>query len=112
MTNFNKFEDYKNDFNSKTFNLFKIDTEELLTNKFQLSNQETGYNDIIIDSWWYWQYEFNVKKLNEKNKDEKKEQESQNSQQGDMMGKMGSYNPSKMMKQYSPSNFKSSVPRF
>ena len=112
MTTFKKYEEFKDNFNSNIFNLFKVDTDELLNNKFQLSIQDNGYNDYIIDSWWYWQYEYNIKKLNDKNKEEKTEQESQNEQQGSMMNNMGNFNPSSMMKQYSPSNFKSSIPRF
>lgn len=110
--NFKDVDNSVKEFESRVLNLFKVDIDEILTNKFQLSNQDSSYNDFIIDSWWYWQYEYNVKKLNEKNKEDRKQQEEQNSQQGDMMGKMGSYNPNKIMKQYSPSNFKSSIPRF
>lgn len=112
LTNFNEYENIRYGFISDIFKLFQVDIKQILDNKFQLSIQDNEYNDFIIDSWWYWQYEYNVNLLNDKNKKDKEKQEEQESQQNNMMGNMGGYNPSKIMKQYSPSNFKSSMPRF
>ena len=106
------FNDTLNDFNSNIFSLFQVDIHELLGNKFQVSIQEMTASTSDIDNWFYWEYEYYIKLLNDKNKDEKDEKEKQDGSQGDMMGKMGNYNPGKMMNQFSSSNFKSSIPRF
>jgi len=96
--------------------MFQVDITDLLTNKFQLMCQDTNAQSTVIDSWYYWEYELYIKLLNQKNKEEKEQQEKQDKEQGSQTGNMSSFNPSKMMSNFNPSNLggsgASKFPRF
>lgn len=90
--------------------MFQVDINELMNNKFQLMIQDTNTQTTTTDSWFYWEYEFFIKSLNDKNKSDKEQQDKQDKEQNDKMGDMSSYSPSKMLSGLGAST--SSLPRF
>ena len=98
-----------NNFNARLLSMFQVDITDLLSNKFQMGVQDTSYNTLVIDSWYYWEYEMYVKLLNEKNKEDKEAKDKQDKEQSEKYGNMSSFNPSKIMNQYSPSNYGSKI---
>lgn len=75
--------------------MFQVNVEDLITNKFNLSVQDTHYTPTEINNFYYWEYELYIKLLNKKNKDDKDKSESQ--ENGNSMPNMSNFSPSKLM---------------
>ena len=57
--------------------MFQVNVEDLITNKFNLSVQDTHYTPTEINNFYYWEYELYIKLLNKKNKDDKDKNQPQ-----------------------------------
>ena len=65
---------------------------------------QMGINSLVIDSWFYWEYEQFIKLLNEKNKDENDQRKKQEESESSKYSSVGNFNPGKMMNNFSPSS--------
>ena len=69
-------EDKINNINRRIFSLFQTDINSILKNKFEWMDQK-NISSIVVDSWFYWEYEEYIKLLNEKNKEENEQKKKQ-----------------------------------
>jgi hypothetical protein len=90
-------------FNQRIFSLFTTDIESILRNKFEWMDQK-GINTLVVDSWFYWEYEQFIKYLNDKNKDESEQRKKQEESESGKYSNISGFNPSKMMSQFNPQN--------
>jgi ABC-type lipoprotein export system ATPase subunit len=69
---------------------------DLLKNKLLIAKHYPGFTEQDMNMWPFWQFEENIKIINELHEEEKKEQEKQSAEQNKNMPNM---NADKYMKQ-------------
>ena len=89
--------------NQRIFSLFQTDIEGILKNKFEWMSQ-MSIDTLVVDSWFYWEYEQFIKLLNEKNKEETEQKKKQEESESGKYSNLSNFNPSKMMNSFSPSS--------
>lgn len=92
-----------NNFNQRVFALFQTDIQGILRNKFEWMDQK-GIDPIVVNSWFYWEFEEYIKLLNDKNKEETEQRKKQEESEQGKYGSMSNFNPSKMMGGFNPGN--------
>ena len=83
------------------FSLFQTDIESILRNKFEWMSQ-MSIDTLVIDTWFYWEYEQFIKLLNDKNKEESEQRKKQEESESGKYSGMSGFNPSKMMGGFNP----------
>jgi len=85
-----------NSINKRIFSLFQTDIESVLKNKFEWMVQH-NIDTLVINSWFYWEYEQLVKLLNERNKEESEQRKKQEETESSKYSGLSNFNPSKIM---------------
>ena len=65
---------------------------------------QMSIDTLVVDSWFYWEYEQFIKLLNEKNKEETEQKKKQEESESGKYSNLSNFNPSKMMNSFSPSS--------